>query len=117
MRNEDNTDYLEDIKIYNIFIPRIVESSCDGVDYMLKLFQANTLEEARKIAGNNKEMNIVVDEIEKLNQDKYYGALYSEKESREYDEWYFRNEGKELGYEFKEDMLVVFEDFEVVYKE
>ena len=30
---------------------------------------------------------------------------------------FFRNEGKELGYEFKEDMLVVFEDFEVVYKE
>ena len=64
---------------------------------MLKLFQAKTLEEAREIAGNNKEMNIVVDEIEKLNQDKYYGALYSDKESREYDEWYFRNEGIQEG--------------------
>ncbi len=30
---------------------------------------------------------------------------------------FFTNEGKELGYEFSEDMLVVFEDFEVVYTE
>ena len=30
---------------------------------------------------------------------------------------FFSNEAKELGYEFNEDMLVVFEDFEVVYKE
>ncbi|MBE6054553.1 MAG: ASCH domain-containing protein [Clostridium sartagoforme] len=30
---------------------------------------------------------------------------------------FFTNEGKELGYDFTEDMLVVFEDFEVVYKE
>lgn len=30
---------------------------------------------------------------------------------------FFKSEGKELGYEFTEDMLVVFEDFEVIYKE
>lgn len=30
---------------------------------------------------------------------------------------FFTEEGKELGYEFTEDLLVVFEDFEVVYKE
>ena len=30
---------------------------------------------------------------------------------------FFKEEGKELGYEFSEDMLVIFEDFEVVYSE
>ena len=30
---------------------------------------------------------------------------------------FFSNEGKEIGYEFTEDMLVVFEDFEVIYQE
>jgi uncharacterized protein YhfF len=28
---------------------------------------------------------------------------------------YFKEDGKNLGYEFSEDMPVVFEDFEVVY--
>lgn len=30
---------------------------------------------------------------------------------------FFKGEGKELGYEFNEDLLVVFEDFEVIYQE
>ncbi len=30
---------------------------------------------------------------------------------------FFTEEGKEIGYEFSEDMLVVFEDFKVVYQE
>lgn len=30
---------------------------------------------------------------------------------------FFSNEGKEIGYEFTEEMLVVFEDFEVIYQE
>ena len=30
---------------------------------------------------------------------------------------FFTEEGKELGYEFTEDMPVVFEEFEVVYQE
>jgi uncharacterized protein YhfF len=30
---------------------------------------------------------------------------------------FFIEEGKELGYEFSEDLQIVFEDFEVVYKE
>ena len=30
---------------------------------------------------------------------------------------FFTAEGKDLGYTFGEDMLVVFEDFEVVYQE
>ena len=30
---------------------------------------------------------------------------------------FFCNEAKEIGYEFNEDMLVVFEDFDVVYRE
>ena len=30
---------------------------------------------------------------------------------------FFEAEGKELGYEFSEDLLVVFEDFKVIYRE
>ena len=30
---------------------------------------------------------------------------------------FFTEEGKEMGYEFSEDMLIVFEDFQVVYQE
>jgi len=29
---------------------------------------------------------------------------------------FFTEEGKAMGYEFNEDMLIVFEDFEVVYQ-
>lgn len=32
-------------------------------------------------------------------------------------ERFFRDEGREMGYAFHEDMVVVFEDFKVVYKE
>lgn len=30
---------------------------------------------------------------------------------------FFEGEGKEIGYEFDEEMLIVFEDFEVIYQE
>ena len=30
---------------------------------------------------------------------------------------FFENNGKELGYEFNDEMLIVFEDFEVIYQE
>ena len=36
---------------------------------------------------------------------------------REGHERFFRAEGEEMGYSFNEDLLVVFEDFQVVYKE
>jgi len=55
-------------------------------------------------------------------KDMTYDICKREGEDDDLESWkrghqrFYTNEGKELGYTFTEDMLVVFEDFEVVYK-
>ena len=48
----------------------------------MKLFECKSIEEMRKIASSNKEMNLLVDEIEKLNKEKFFGALYNIEEDQ-----------------------------------
>ncbi len=56
-------------------------------------------------------------------KDMTYDICKREGEDECLDTWqkghisFFEGEGKELGYEFDEEMLIVFEDFEVVYRE
>lgn len=56
-------------------------------------------------------------------KDMTYDICKREGEDECLDTWrlghisFFKSEGKELGYEFDEEMLIVFEDFEVVYRE
>ena len=56
-------------------------------------------------------------------KDITYDICSREEEDDSLESWreghirFFSNEGKEIGYEFTEDMLVVFEDFEVIYQE
>lgn len=61
----------------------------------LSLFTANSYEEMKKIVKDNKEVLILVEEIEKLNNDKYFGALYNvEEEQRK-----LENSARLTGYE------------------
>lgn len=61
----------------------------------LSLFTAESDEEMRKIAKDNKEALILVDEIERLNEDKYFGTLYNvEEEQRK-----LENSARLAGYE------------------
>lgn len=56
-------------------------------------------------------------------KDMTYDICKREGEDECLDTWraghisFFTGEGKEIGYEFDEEMLIVFEDFEVVYRE
>lgn len=40
------------------------------------MFTAKSFDEMNKIAGSDKEALYIVESLEKLNQDKYFGALY-----------------------------------------
>ena len=56
-------------------------------------------------------------------KDMTYEVCSKEGEDENLDSWrkghqrFFVAEGKEIGYEFNEDLIVVFEEFEVIYQE
>ena len=69
----------EDIKSFEIYLESyrgLCYNEDNKKDYYFSLFTATSYEEMRKIAGSDKEALVIVDEIEKLNQDKYFGGLY-----------------------------------------
>ena len=69
----------EDIKSFEIYLESyrgLCYNEDNKKDYYFSLFTATSYEEMRKITGRDKETVVVVDEIEKLNQDKYFGGLY-----------------------------------------
>ena len=54
----------------------IYYSEGDKKDYYLSMFTAKSFNEMRNISGSDKEALYIVELLEKLNQDKYFGALY-----------------------------------------
>ena len=69
---------IEGIKSYEIYLDKY-KNICFNLDerkQYLSLFKAETYEELRMIAGDNKEVLKLVEELEKLNEDKYFGGLY-----------------------------------------
>ena len=100
LKDEENDLTIEDFKIHNIYIPKEKEMCYnEDIKKKLKLFLCNNYKEMRKISENNEEMNIIVDELERLNQEKYFGALYDAKEDQEMLENSARYEGYEEGFE------------------
>ena len=99
-KSKENDLLIEDFKIHNIFIPK-EEEICYNKDIQkkLKLFLCKSYEEMREIAKDDKEMNIVVDELERLNKEKYFGGLYDAKEDQEMLENSAREEGYQEGFE------------------
>lgn len=61
------------------FIPKEVQLYYNNdIKNNLKLFECKSYEEMRNITSNCKELNIIVNEIVRLNQDKFFGGLYDE---------------------------------------
>ena len=74
---------IENFKIHNIFIPKVSEACYNEVNKFMKLFNCKSYKEMREIAGSDEEMKILVDEIEKLNKEKFFGALYNVEEEKD----------------------------------
>ena len=70
---------IEGIKDYEIYLESykgICYNDSDKKNYYLSMFTAKSFDEMNKIAGSDKEALYIVESLEKLNQDKYFGALY-----------------------------------------
>ena len=105
--NDEYGIRLEGIMSKEIYLENFKGVCYNGINLKetyLSLFTAESYEEMRKIAGDNKEALILVDEIERLNQDKYFGALYNvEEEQRK-----LENSARLTGYEEgKEEGIVL----------
>ena len=100
----ENDILLDDFIIYNVFIPKEI-NLCYNKDIKkkLELFQCTSYEEMKEVVENNKELMSIMDEIERLNKEKYFGGLYNaEEEHRKMEETarlYGIEEGKVIGIE------------------
>lgn len=73
---------IKSIEIYLENYKGICYDKENELEMLLSLFTASSYEEMRKIAKDNEEALILVDEIEKLNKEKYYGMLYNVEEEQ-----------------------------------
>lgn len=96
--------YLDDIKIHEIYLESFKHSCYTNLgnkDYRLLMFTAKSFTKMKALAGTDKEALNIVDELEKLNKDKYFGGLYDNEVIQKklnnsyHDESY--NEGYNLG--------------------
>ncbi len=70
---------IEGIKDYEIYLGNCKETCYNKENLLenyLAMFTCESYEEMRAFAVNDKEALSIVDELEKLSQDKYFGALY-----------------------------------------
>ena len=79
----ENNTTIDDFVIHNVFIQK-EEEICYNIDIkkVLQLFLCNNYEEMRKIVDGNRELKNIVDEIERLNKDKFFGGLYNIEEEQ-----------------------------------
>ena len=100
---DKNKDYLKEcLNKIRDFIKKEVELCYNKeVRDKLQLFLCKSYEEMKKIVGNNEELKIIMDEIERLNQEKYFGGLYdAEEEHRKMENTarlYGIEEGRNIG--------------------
>ena len=97
LRDIENNLVEEDFKIHNLYIPKIVKSCYNKLENKLKLFLCDSYEKMRELVKEDEELKVVVEEIKKLNKDKYFGALYNVAEEQEKLERSAREEGKQEG--------------------
>ena len=91
----ENDIKIEDFIIYNVFIPKEIEMCyTDSIKNKLKLFTCDSYLKMKDVVDNCKELKIIMTELERLNNDKYFGALYDvEEEQKRMEE-----SAKESGY-------------------
>lgn len=95
----ENKLTIENFKIHNIYIPKAEKVCYNEENEVIKLFTCESYEEMRKIAKDNEEMNMLVSEIERLNKDEYFGALYNIEEEQKLLESSARSIGHKEGLE------------------
>ena len=88
----------ENFQIHNIYIPKVVKSCYNQAEEKLKLFLCDSYEKMREVVKNNKELEIIMDEIEKLNKEKYFGALYNVEEEHKMLEEAAKESGRKEGF-------------------
>ncbi|MBQ2640143.1 MAG: hypothetical protein IJF92_05250 [Bacilli bacterium] len=99
MLRDIENDLVEEVfKIHNIYVPKIVNKCyTNNIEKKLKLFLCDTYDDLKKVAGNDEELNAIVSELERLNKEKYFGALYDAAEEQKLLEESARASGKEEG--------------------
>lgn len=78
-QDKENNMKIEEIKDYEVYLPKyknICYNNNNEKELMLALFTATSYKEMRRLANGNKEALNIVEELEKLSEDKYFGALY-----------------------------------------
>ena len=101
--DEANQVHIENFKIHNIYLPACKELCYNKIEKEIQLLCAKSLDEMKQIAGKDKELNGFVKEVELLNEEKFFGALYNieeenERWNRTYEEIGF-DKGKSAGVE------------------
>ena len=100
----ENDIILDDFIIHNVFLLQ-EEKLCynESIKKKLKLFLCKSYEEMKEVIKEDKELMIIMNEIERLNQDKFFGGLYNiEEEQKKMENTarrYGFDEGKTLGIE------------------
>ena len=79
----ENDIRIDDFIIYNVFIPKEIEICYNNsIKNKLKLFTCDSYEKMKEVVDNDKELKIIMTELERLNNDKYFGALYDVEEEQ-----------------------------------
>jgi hypothetical protein len=79
----ENDITIDDFIIHNIFIQKEIEVCYnESIKNKLKLFLCDTYEKMKEVESLDKELKIIVDELERLNNEKYFGALYDREEEQ-----------------------------------
>ncbi|MBR2827844.1 MAG: hypothetical protein IKE70_01250, partial [Bacilli bacterium] len=100
----ENDIVLDDFIIHNIYLLE-EQDLCynESVRKKLKLFLCKSYEEMKEVIKEDKELMIIMNEIERLNQDKFFGGLYNiEEEQKKMENTarrYGFDEGKSIGIE------------------
>ncbi len=83
LKDDENGLIIEDFKIHNVFIPKEVEVCYNkNIKKKLKLFLCDSYEKMREVEKEDEELKSIVDELERLNKEKYFGALYNAEEEQ-----------------------------------
>ena len=97
--DKDNDIIIDDFIIHSIFIPTEVNSCYNySIKKKLELFLCDSFNEMRKVIDKDGELKIIMDELERLNNEKYFGGLYDAEEEQKKLELSAREEGFEDGH-------------------
>ena len=84
LRDVKNNLVINNFKIYNIYLANVKKRCYNEMEKRLRLLTCESFEEMREVAGDNEEMNYVVDKLDELTKDMYFRMMYSKEEDQEH---------------------------------